>query len=406
MRVLHRFQTFRTRRRGTGCTRGLDGTNFPASRFAGLIRYNAAMYSPPRPTDRRVQTICLLILTLIAIGVAMALLRPVLVPFVLALFFVQCLNPIIRLQIRHLRFPRWLAVSVATILGLALLAGAGFVIAASVGKMSQHWVEYRSGLDRITHSIMVSRPARWLGIRPDATTGQLLDSSSDTVLGVFQLAVGETANVVSRGASVLLLMAFLLYGHRPVRGPRSEMLAEIDHHVQRYISLTVFISTLTGVLVGATLSILGVQFAVAFGFLAFLLNFIPNIGAIIATVLPLPIVLLDPHLSIPVQILAIAIPAAVQIAIGSLVQPKMLGNSLQLHPVVLLLSLLFFTMIWGVPGAFLATPVTAVIRIVFERIPNTRPLAALLAGDLIPLTRTIETPEPKPQTAREPADLS
>jgi hypothetical protein len=64
-----------------------------------------------------------------------------------------------------------------------------------------------------------------------------------------------------------------------------------------------------------------------------------------------------------------------------------------LHPVVLLLSLLFFTMIWGVSGAFLATPLTAVIRIVFEKIPATRPLAAVLAGDLTPLTRSIDTPE-------------
>lgn len=350
------------------------------------------MRSPSRPADRRVQTICLLILTLIGIGVAMELLRPVLVPFVLALFFVQCLNPIISLQVRRWHFPRWLAVTVATIFGLALVTGAGFLIGASVGRMSESFPTYRAGLDKMIHGAMASRPAHWFGIRSGATAGHILAIPAEASISFVTLVLQETTNIVSHTATVLLLMAFLLFGQRPAHGPGIGILSEIDHHVQRYISLTVFISTLTGVMVGATLSILHVQFAVAFGFLAFLLNFIPNIGAIIATILPLPVVLLGPHMSIVTQILAIAIPAAVQVSIGSLVQPKMLGNSLQLHPVVLLLSLLFFAMIWGVPGAFLATPVTAVIRIVFERIPLTRPLAALLEGNLVPLTQTIETP--------------
>jgi AI-2 transport protein TqsA len=206
---------------------------------------------------------------------------------------------------------------------------------------------------------------------------------------------------------VLLLMAFILFGRRSTRLGSTGILREIEQRVQRSISLTVFISTLTGVLVGSTLAILGVEFAAVFGFLAFLLNFIPNIGSIIATALPLPIIFLNPEMTIAAKVLAIAVPSAIQVLIGSLVQPRMLGNSLQLHPVVLLLSLLFFTMIWGVAGAFLATPLTAVIRIVFEKIPATRPLAALLAGDLAPLTRSIDTGPPEemmdPEEAWGPA---
>src|SRR5206468_5337100 len=119
------------------------------------------------------------------------------------------------------------------------------------------------------------------------------------------------------------------------------------------------------------------------------------------------IIFLSRDMNVAEKILGMAIPSAIQIAIGSLVQPRMLGNSLQLHPVVLLLSLLFFTMIWGVAGAFLATPLTAVIKIVFERIPATRPLASVLAGDLTPLTRSIDTGPPEdlmdPEEAWGPA---
>jgi AI-2 transport protein TqsA len=98
-------------------------------------------------------------------------------------------------------------------------------------------------------------------------------------------------------------------------------------------------------------------------------------------------------MEIPAKLLAIILPAAIQFIIGSLVQPRMLGHSLQLHPVVLLLALLFFAMIWGIPGAFLATPLTAVIKIIFEKIPATHALAAVLAGDLDPLIQPIDVPD-------------
>jgi AI-2 transport protein TqsA len=340
-------------------------------------------HSPP--SDRRVQTVCLLILTLIAIGVAMAMLRSVLVPFVLALFFVQCLTPLIDLLMKRFRMPHVLAVSIASIVGLGVLTGVGFIVAASVGSMSkpENLSAYQKSLESLRGYLGESRPFKWVGVKiiPE-----------DETLNFISAVLAETRDVLSQGAMVLLLMAFILFGRRSPRLGRSGILAEIEARVQRSISLTVFISTLTGVLVGTTLAILGVQFAAVFGFLAFLLNFIPNVGSVIATILPLPIIFLDPHMNVAEKVLAMAIPSAIQVAIGSLVQPRMLGNSLQLHPVVLLLSLLFFTMIWGVAGAFLATPLTAVIKIVFEKIPATRPLAALLAGDLDPLTRTIDVP--------------
>jgi AI-2 transport protein TqsA len=355
-------------------------------------------HRPPdnRPSDRRVQTACLVILTLIALTVAMALLQQVLVPFVLALFFSQCLSPVIHFLMRRFKFPQVIAVSTAVLLGISLLAGSGLIVAASVGGRvtSQESLDlYRDRLNRLTHSIVSSRAAHYLGIKPDADLGQFLKAIQNALLDFAQGTLYETGTFVTRGATVILLMAFLLYGRRwePVPSIRRPgILLEIEDRVQRYISLTVFISVLTGVLVGSSLAIMGVQFAAVFGLLAFLLNFIPNIGAVIATLLPIPLVFLDPNIGIITAILAVAIPAAIQILIGSLLQPKMLGNSLELHPVVLLLALLFFAMIWGVGGAFLATPLTAVFKIVFEKIPATRPLAAALAGNLGPLTRTID----------------
>jgi AI-2 transport protein TqsA len=125
-----------------------------------------------------------------------------------------------------------------------------------------------------------------------------------------------------------------------------------------------------------------VEFAWVFALLAFLLNFVPSVGAIIASLLPLPVILLSPEMSLTAKLLAFAIPAAIQFVIGSFVQPRVQGHALDLHPVVIVLALIFFGMIWGLMGAFLATPITAVVRIIFARIPITRPLADMLAGNL------------------------
>ena len=143
-----------------------------------------------------------------------------------------------------------------------------------------------------------------------------------------------------------------------------------------------FVSALAGVLVGLTLYLLHVEFAFLFGFLAFALHFIPTIGSIIATVLPLPVVLMSDDLSLTAKVLALVIPGIIQFFIGNIMHPKIQGTALALHPVTILVSLIFFGMIWGVVGAFLAMPIAGVTKIILERFPSTRPIAALFEGDL------------------------
>ncbi len=138
----------------------------------------------------------------------------------------------------------------------------------------------------------------------------------------------------------------------------------------------------TGLLVGLVLASLGVPFALVFGVLAFMLNFIPSIGSFISTLLPIPVVFLNPELSIVSRVLAIALPGAIQFLLGNLIEPRIMGASLGLHPVVVLLGLIFFGMIWGVVGMILATPLIVVVKIVLEQSEITSPVAGLLSGRL------------------------
>jgi AI-2 transport protein TqsA len=344
-------------------------------------------------TYQRVQTFCLVALTLIALGAAAYLLRPVLVPFVLAVFLTYCLTPLIDAQRRYLRMPRGPAIVSSVLLSLVVLALGGSVVATSISSASRRLPDYEKQFQDLTERFAASVPLERLGIKIDAEQIRTFLAAQEGVGWQFvSTMLSEATNVLSNGALVLIFMLFLLLGRKSDPRPSADVLFEIETRVKRYIVSTICLSAVTGLLVGLSLAVLGVEFAWVFALLAFLLNFVPSIGAIIASLLPLPVILLSPQLSPTAQVLAIAIPAVIQFAIGSFVQPRVQGNALDLHPVTIVLSLIFFGMIWGLIGAFLATPITAVVRIVFERISITRPLAQMLAGNLDALSAESDSP--------------
>ena len=191
---------------------------------------------------------------------------------------------------------------------------------------------------------------------------------------------GTVVGLLTTGGLVAIFVVYLLAGRRPAE-LRTGFYAEIDAKVQRYIVTKVAVSATTGTLVGLILWLFGLELALVFGVAAFLLNFIPSVGSIVATLLPLPIALIQYESIWPI-IGVLALPGAVQITIGNGVEPILLGESLDLHPVVVLLALIFWGMLWGVVGMLLAAPITAILRIVLARIETTRPVAEILAGRL------------------------
>jgi AI-2 transport protein TqsA len=138
----------------------------------------------------------------------------------------------------------------------------------------------------------------------------------------------------------------------------------------------------TGILVWLILWGFGLHMAPLFGLLAFLFNFIPSIGSIIATLLPIPIAFAQ-FQNEPWMILAVVgFPGTVHMTIGNVVEPRLMGRGLELHPVTVLLALAFWGLLWGIVGMVLAVPMVAAMRIVFSHFSSTRPLADLLAGRL------------------------
>ena len=148
----------------------------------------------------------------------------------------------------------------------------------------------------------------------------------------------------------------------------------------RYLTVKLATSSMTALLTFLILWFCNVPLALVFGIFAFLLNFIPNIGSIIAVLLPIPVLFLSPDMSLTTAILALALPSGVQFVIGSLIEPRLMGKHLGLHPIVILLALIFWGVTWGIIGMLLAAPITATLRIILERIPQTRSVAMVMAG--------------------------
>ena len=179
-------------------------------------------------------------------------------------------------------------------------------------------------------------------------------------------AAGTALDLVSNLFLVLIFVIYLIIGRAPGE-QRTGLYGEVDAKVRRYIATKVSTSAATGVLVGVILWLFGLELAMVFGVLAFLLNFIPSVGSIIATLLPLPIALIQFESGFMVAA-CVALPGLAQISIGNVLEPKLMGEGLDLHPLTVLIALIFWGLVWGVPGMLLATPITAVLRIVLDRI--------------------------------------
>lgn len=363
--------------------------------------------------ESRIQTVCLATLTIVVVAVALYLLRVVLVPFILAAFLSLVLLPIVSFLMRKLRVRRPIALAITLLLGFLAVLGVGAFVAVSVGQFANNAGEYEAQLKQLLLKAENSPPIKAIvslvaksqvsppsspaeslpvppetavedGISPERNSGfrTSLLLPEGAINGIARRLSTGVLSVLSNGFLVLLFTAFLLMGSVTRTKPREGVVGEIESRVQKYIAIKILSSMLTGFLVYLVLHVLGIRYAVSFGAFAFILNFVPNIGSIVATLLPLPFVLLTPDVSTVTVVLAVLLPLCIQFLIGSVFEPKVMGDTLGLHPVVVLMSLIFWGMLWGFSGMLLAIPMTASAKIIFARIDVTKPIATLMEGRL------------------------
>src|SRR5262249_54116865 len=217
----------------------------------------------------------------------------------------------------------------------------------------------------------------------EARTAQENVRTLQSALGTF---LGFASNVVV----VLVYLVFLLveqagFARRiesafgPVRArPILAVVARINTSITQYLAVMTFVCLLTGILTTAVLLAFGVDYAILWGILTFLANYIPYLGSLVAVALPVLLTVVQfgglwPAVGVLVLLVLI------NNVIGFVIQPMMAGRRLDLSPLMILVSLAFGSAVWGVVGMILAVPMAVVVKTVLENVEETRPIAGLMA---------------------------
>lgn len=321
------------------------------------------------------------------VGVGLRLAAPVLVPIALALFLAILVQPLFGFLRR--RVPTGLAV-LATVLVLgAVLALFGLLLLGSLAEIREvgpHYVRALQERVAVTEQWWRAKgiaaadwiPVRWR--RPEA----IVEFAGGTLVGALHMASGATI--------VLLTLVFLLveaaaFPRKVERlpGPVREgfrHLANVSRELQRYLMIKTLMSAVIGLAVGVWVAALGVDFAVLCGLLAFAFHFVPNVGAVLASLPAMVLAFVQYDLS---KALVVGVGyLVVGFVLGNLAEPALLGRRLNFSPLAVFLSLVVWGWLWGPVGMFLSVPLTMAIKILLEHSRDWRWLARLLDGAAAP----------------------
>lgn len=326
--------------------------------------------------NQNINQICLIIIATVSVIAALVFTKDIFVPFVISFFIYSSAIPAMNFIQEKLKLSKTIAIIIISTIFLSFIFGISLFAVNSIGTFTKSANIYDEKISLfVTESkVLIER----FGI--DMDLSEIQDHLKELPIGkIFQKISGGFISIVGNIVLILILTLFLLSGeNKPTQNP---MLADIKMKISKYISTKFLTSFVTAFLVGIIFMCFSVDLAILFALLTFLLNFIPSIGSIIATLVPVPILFLQFGLSFKFAMIII-ICGIIQMVIGNVIEPKIMGENMDLHPITILLFLIFWGLVWGIPGMFLAVPITAIVKIIFSKIEVTKPISELLSGRL------------------------
>lgn len=325
----------------------------------------------------KINNVCLVLLTIVALAAALIYTRPVLVPFVLSIFIYAAISPVLVWFQYKWRLSRIFSVALTSLLFLGLSFGLILLIILSFEDFFSGADLYKAKIGQLVKEFVLYADSKGFPIDYDLVQQKLNE------FPIFSYLKSFTGGFFSFLGNIVLIIIFVIFfiAGETTQEKRHPLMSEVQSQISQYIRVKLMVSLLTGVLVGVILTIFGVELTLMFAILTVLLNFIPNIGPIIASALPIPVLLLQFGLGWEF-IFILSATGIIQFIIGNILEPKWLGGSLDQHPISVLFFLMFWGLVWGIPGMFLSVPIMAFLKIVFERIETTKPLAKLITGRL------------------------
>ncbi|MBU2357931.1 MAG: AI-2E family transporter [Alphaproteobacteria bacterium] len=356
---------------------------------------------PPEDTSAerfelaRVQTAALVIIAFAVVLFLLVQARFILISLAVAIILFSLTADIIsfiaRQRIGPVRIPNWIASIVALLLIGAALLSVTSIIVAQVNTILQITLAYAERAPDAIAALFA-----WAGADTEAA---VLNSMRTIELSGYLRGAAGGATSLTQGTVLVILFVGFLFAERvwfqtkllnftgsPAQAQRiGRIITSIIHRVNYYLLVKTGISLVTGAMTYVLAQAFGMEVAMPLGVITFVLNFIPNVGSIVATglvALAAYVQFGDPWLTT----IIFAIASVIQFMNGSIIDPMLMGRALRLSSFGILLSLAFWGAVWGVPGMFLSVPIMVMLLVVCSHVPSLRPIAILLSREGLPET--------------------
>lgn len=306
-------------------------------------------------------------------------------------YLIKAFNGLIeKIKIRGRPLNLWVRRSIALLATLIILQGSIAVFVSNINQIIDNYEGYQGTLNSLIASLGNTFGIENITENIKSKIGDLniqgflkdVLASASSLLGNIFLVIVYTIFILLEENSFVKKLSLIF--HLPDQADKFSQLADqIYHSTNKYVAVKAFVSALTAVLGYIVLVIIGVDFAFLWALLIFALNFIPYVGTVISTLLPAAFSILQfgspwPSLWVFGSIMLI------HTVIGNYLEPKVMGKSLNLSPLVVLIALAFWGYVWDLLGMLLSVPITSIMLITFAQFPSTQWLAILLTenGDI------------------------
>lgn len=341
--------------------------------------------------DNKVVIALLGVIAAFVVGAVLYLLKSVLLPLVVAIFLSYLFKPLV-IILKKRRIPMAVSlVAVLLVIGVALF-GLTMIIYASVESVVEEAPKYQARVNELASGLQgtVDDLSQRYNLPADQFDWTSMFNVS-SITGILGAGLGSTLTLLGNIVLMLIYMFFILASsgdlvikiRRAFDKGHSDKIAgivsNIDKQVRQYLLTKTVISLISGATTTIVLWIFGIDFALFWGFLTFVLNFIPNVGSIISEIFPVLLAFLQLD-SIVTPLIIFAILLGIDTIMGNIVEPKMMASSLNLSPLVVLVALIFWGWLWGITGMIIAVPMTVILKITFENVDELAPLAKLMGG--------------------------
>ncbi len=332
--------------------------------------------------------ICLLILLLYVA-------QHILIPVLLSLIFAILLRPVVNFLNRRLRFPNVIAVLVAVVVFIAFIGAVVFFISWQISDIAsdwtkiQHnltvhfenvqlWIKQKMGMSYNTQQGYIDTVTGDNMTGNSELMGNTLNSFTDTVVNIMLIPIYTFLMLLYRNLFVKFLTKIV---KREKQHVLVDVLGEVKIVIQSYVVGLLIETGIVAVLTTGGLMLLGVQYAILLGVLTAVLNLIPYIGIMVAAVITILATLVNTtDFSLVLGVIGLSI--LVQFIDNNILVPRIIGNKVRINALVSMIGVIIGGSIAGVAGMFLAIPLIAIIKVIFDRIEPLAPLGYLMGDDL------------------------